>query len=597
MSNYQIKDNHILAEYDSNGNSVTQDDLNNKFKKDIEDLKANGGGGGGLSPADRETLNKVPVLESQLDDKAHQVDFKIANEKGNKYIDKSRIRPCVTFISDDLTKFDLSITAPIYKEKGVKGVMCGITKFLLEDDPNKYYLGLNDIRRLRDEFGIEIQSHTHTHPRLAELTNEADIEYEFAMSKKTLLEKGFNADSLIYPYGIVDERCFRIARKYFRSAIDIKGNYNTIPLTQYRLKRYDFDNSTLAQCKAQVDNAKTYNGWTIFMFHSAWFVDGQGQDNGKAQQLRDLIEYCKSSGVDIVGVTEGLDIFGNSVDVGNYQEDGSRNPLNDYFVVGADGELYSPLYQRKTIHKPRNFLCDTTNWSNLLDNATYICNVKETAFAELPSCWIGLAIFEKNSIRELPMGVTKSGKLTVYNLQTGETYHKYYNPNNNTLDAKFKQVDGLNGLKIVSKDFIPTDQLGYYCSVNATTFEVKEIKHFNNAIFNKTIITNKSGLTKEQFNDGVANREMVHLKAYKTNEWVNYPELVSLATFKVEYSYDYIKEMDSVLIGRNKVLPDGLVVDGVCEVNGKVKVVFRNLSSTTMPANGTYLQINIIKTH
>lgn len=114
-------------------------------------------------------------------------------------------------------------------------------------------------------------------------------------------------------------------------------------------------------------------------------------------------------------------------------------------------------------------------------------------------------------------------------------------------------------------------------------------------MYDREFIYKSNGTTIEKYNNGTSVEEVSICKAYSWNEWINFPELVSLACHEIEFTKDFAKEMDSVLIGRNKVLSSGLFVDGIVDTNGKVKIRFRNLSSTTIPAAGTYLKISVIK--
>jgi len=81
------------------------------------------------------------------------------------------------------------------------------------DLPKQEMMSWNDIRELQHN-GFIIGSHSHTHPMLAVLENENDIEEELFVSREKLKkEVGIIPESISYPIGSYDERVKRIASK------------------------------------------------------------------------------------------------------------------------------------------------------------------------------------------------------------------------------------------------------------------------------------------------------------------------------------------------------------------------------------------------
>ena len=70
---------------------------------------------------------------------------------------------------------------------------------------------------------------------------------------------------------------------------------------------------TLDNIKARVDECYDQNGWLIFMTH----VDDVEHTDEDNQMLRDLIDYIKTKGIDIVTMSEGFEVFGNAIETPN----------------------------------------------------------------------------------------------------------------------------------------------------------------------------------------------------------------------------------------------------------------------------------------
>ncbi len=86
---------------------------------------------------------------------------------------------------------------PILKEYNMKSTLYVITG--LVGTPG--YCNLDELRELRDSGIVDIECHTVTHPRLANLSREKMVE-ELTKSKAYLKENlGIDSDTICYPYG------------------------------------------------------------------------------------------------------------------------------------------------------------------------------------------------------------------------------------------------------------------------------------------------------------------------------------------------------------------------------------------------------------
>ena len=106
---------------------------------------------------------------------------------------------CLTF--DDGKKSHLDLVAPLLQEAGVRGTFFIITEWL--GRPN--FLKPAELRKL-SEMGMEIGSHSVSHPFMTTLSDEAMCK-ETEDSKKYLEDLiSRPVDSYSYPYGDVNER-------------------------------------------------------------------------------------------------------------------------------------------------------------------------------------------------------------------------------------------------------------------------------------------------------------------------------------------------------------------------------------------------------
>jgi peptidoglycan/xylan/chitin deacetylase (PgdA/CDA1 family) len=107
-------------------------------------------------------------------------------------------RVCIFF--DDGWENQYDIALPILKQFGFKATFSIITD-LIGMDRGTFWSRMNvdEIRRLRD-LGMEIASHTKTHPHMNNLTRDKLID-EIVNSRKILTEMGFDVKTFVYPYG------------------------------------------------------------------------------------------------------------------------------------------------------------------------------------------------------------------------------------------------------------------------------------------------------------------------------------------------------------------------------------------------------------
>lgn len=169
--------------------------------------------------------------------------------------------PLLTFIFDDGNETDYSVARGIFAAEGA--VACSAVVTDRVDQPG--FLKASQLVELQQQ-GWEILSHTVSHPRLNELTDER-LEFELSQSRARLEALGVSVKNLVYPMNMNNERVRSVARKYYRSSRGGTNQLNTGNTDPYWLKSFRITPS-LEQMKPLVDQAHAEGRWLIIYLHN-----------------------------------------------------------------------------------------------------------------------------------------------------------------------------------------------------------------------------------------------------------------------------------------------------------------------------------------
>ncbi|PEW95842.1 hypothetical protein CN446_14800 [Bacillus cereus] len=249
--------------------------------------------------------------------------------------------PLVSFVDDDGNPAILTKLKPLSVKYKVPFTICVPSDFI----PAGTSLNAKQLRDLQDNFGFEVASHAKTH---TPMNDTMPIEQQFIEvyeSWRAMREMGLNIETMVYPYGQSTSFIREIVSRFYKAACSTDVILNNTPLRTYGLGRIEFPTAgwTIDNYKAKVDEAITNKSWLIFMLHC-----GQAQHDANAQQILDqLIQYIQSVKVDIVNVTDGVDISGNIIDINQqkhyYAKDGKNN------IVNCIPMLLNPTTGKETI--------------------------------------------------------------------------------------------------------------------------------------------------------------------------------------------------------------------------------------------------------
>ncbi len=245
-------------------------------------------------------------------------------------------KPMFTILDDDCNSEVLTQWLPILEEKDFHLSLASITQRLI-DNPSGLYLTIEQLKMLQKEHGVEVLSHTHTHPYLTDISDN-EVRHQINTSRKMLQDNGFEGNVVVYPYGYSDVNVRKILKEEgFRGAVDarVREDYvnkppvNTFNLLRPSLMYHGTPMPPLSYFTDLVDQAIAENGWIIFMSHSQF-------DSFDGTIIRGLIDYINARDTEWVSVNEGLDKIGNIIDYGDLE---SRDSGYNYTLLDADNEL------------------------------------------------------------------------------------------------------------------------------------------------------------------------------------------------------------------------------------------------------------------
>lgn len=162
------------------------------------------------------------------------------------------------------------------------------------------------------QFGDEIASHGYSSVDLTTV-NEARINAELQGSE-SYLNKQFGIDSpdVATSDSNNDPQVSMYARKYYASLRGIEGGINTKQnLDPYNLKVFYITNHTsVATIESAISQAKTYNGWLIFVYHQIGVSSTNSNADISLSSFQSQLHAIKASGVPVKTVTQALAVIG-----------------------------------------------------------------------------------------------------------------------------------------------------------------------------------------------------------------------------------------------------------------------------------------------
>jgi peptidoglycan/xylan/chitin deacetylase (PgdA/CDA1 family) len=213
----------------------------------------------------------------------------------------------VTF--DDAFRSVIDVAFPLLSALGIPATVFAPTRFAGTPVPMSWpgidqwhggphedelhCMSWSEIKKL-DEAGWEIGSHSHTHPYLPTLDDEA-LTTELATSREICSERlGKRCRSLAYPFGAYDDRVVAAARQAgYEAACTLPAHlHDAIPLAWPRIGVYHSDTrlSFLAKVSPKVRRLRASSAWSVVELARHGLRPAAGRSKNPAAEAKRSVE-------------------------------------------------------------------------------------------------------------------------------------------------------------------------------------------------------------------------------------------------------------------------------------------------------------------
>lgn len=166
------------------------------------------------------------------------------------------------------------------------------------------YMDENELRVLADS-GMDIASHTRTHPDLTANLTDEQLRVEIIDSRTHLEKMGFEVSTFLYPYYLWDERVIQYVKDAgytcARGGWSEKGVYNLSahqPGVEYHIPAWQISDQTFDEFKTIVAKVNSYSAVSL-VYH---FIldDGPEGLSTPVSNFREQMSYLKNNGFTVV---------------------------------------------------------------------------------------------------------------------------------------------------------------------------------------------------------------------------------------------------------------------------------------------------------
>lgn len=192
------------------------------------------------------------------------------------------------------------------KEFGFKATFAVITSYLGQDR-GTFWARMNQIElKTLQENGMEVASHTKTHPHMLNLTHERLID-EIVNSRKVLVRMEFNVKTFVYPYGewnqtIVDyvkEAGYVCARTIKPEAYTIE---NPDADLRYHIGSWIITNQSLQEFQEILKNVE--RGKVVVLTYHFISNEAPEETSTPIQNFHEQMKYLKENNFEVILLSE-----------------------------------------------------------------------------------------------------------------------------------------------------------------------------------------------------------------------------------------------------------------------------------------------------
>lgn len=254
----------------------------------------------------------------------------------------------LTFIDDDTRIETYTYWKRLADEMGVNITLSVVPDWVDGNYPEgKTAMNIGQLREMYND-GHNLVSHGFDSITVQENLDDPDALYkDLHDSQQWLIDNGFTRDEgyrcFVWPQGLsgdvlTQKRAKSEVRKYYRYAVNAftKAYYLASGVfDSYDIPRVTGDTSSSEVLINAMKTAMANNGWLLVLTH-AWHAVDQNHSNydSWSSKYRDLINFARQSGVEIVTLSQGLKVKGNALSVGDWLDAPQCSYLNN------DGSVY-----------------------------------------------------------------------------------------------------------------------------------------------------------------------------------------------------------------------------------------------------------------
>jgi len=193
---------------------------------------------------------------------------------------------------------------PLMKERGMVGTFYIIGRVTAL----RYLMGVMSPIQLRvlQDAGNEIASHSATHRRFTDLTDEEIVE-ECVKSKKTLESLGLTVNNFRYPKGESNDHIDSIVSRYYRSGCYGRG-YVKLPITTWKIPTLGAWGRDLPVLRSRLDYAYANDLWLNIGFHDISDEKTTGNGNVTVRDFTQLLDYIQYKNFTTLTVNQVLNL-------------------------------------------------------------------------------------------------------------------------------------------------------------------------------------------------------------------------------------------------------------------------------------------------
>ena len=209
----------------------------------------------------------------------------------------------VTLTFDDGWLSQYQNAVPKLNQYGFKGTFYITSRKLFDYG----FLGYMSQTQIKDIYadGMEIGSHTRTHPDLTQLSS-TEQQTEINGAKQDLLALNVGpVNSFAYPFGAYNDSVISIVKSAHTNARSSNGGFATPSSNPYLLERLLIQNTTtVGEATQKIDEAAANRVWLIIAFHH---VDESGETTSiTPANFNAVIDYLNQKGIPVVTIQQGI---------------------------------------------------------------------------------------------------------------------------------------------------------------------------------------------------------------------------------------------------------------------------------------------------